>query len=54
MVVDFPLLMSAQSDDSSRIDSILPVDVTDDDHVDVSLFFTHDCCVVVERFRCRE
>lgn len=52
MVVDFPLLLSAQYDDSNQIDIILPVDVADDDHVDVSLFFTHDCCVVEGRFRC--
>ena len=30
------------------INCIIPVYVTDNDHVDVHLLFTHGCCAVVE------
>ena len=43
MVVDFPLLWSALCPGTGRSDWIIPVDVADNDHVDVRLLFTH-CC----------
>ena len=46
MVVDFPLFLSAHFDDWERTDFVIPVDMANNDHVDVRLFFTHDLLVL--------